>query len=118
MLPNIKKKQPLGTTVARSVTNNSDTGDVIQDLTIDHAVDNSKALHVWLPGGATNTTTVLYHNDPALIEDEPQHSDASKGSARDNEICMTGLYVTYPSNSKDADAAGPAAVSQDWDGPS
>ena len=66
----------------------------------------------------TNTTTVLYNNGPALVKDEPQHNGTDEGSARDNEICMPGLHVTYPSNSEDADAAGPAVVSQDWDGPS
>ena len=66
----------------------------------------------------TNTTTVLYNNGPALVKDEPQHNGTDEGSARDNEICMPGLHVTYPRNSEDADAAGPSMVSQEWDGPS
>ena len=52
--------------VTRRVTINSDTGKVIQDLKIDHSIKRNKALHEQLPGKTSNTTTVLYHKDPAV----------------------------------------------------
>ena len=57
-----KKGGPAWETVSNRVTINTDTGDVIQDLEIDHAADDGRPLHARLPGGVTNTTTVLYHN--------------------------------------------------------
>ena len=39
---------------------------VIQDLNIDHSVKGNKILHERLPGGTSNTTTVLYHRDPVI----------------------------------------------------
>ena len=52
--------------VTRRVTINSDTGEVIQDLNIDHSIKRNKILHKQLPGGTTNTTAVLYYKDPAV----------------------------------------------------
>ena len=84
MLPSDKEGGPAWATVARRVKINADTGNIIQDLTIDHAADDSRPLHARLPGGTTNTTTVLYHNNLALVEDEPQHSGTDEDSAHDD----------------------------------
>ena len=61
-----KKGGPSWELVTRRVTINSDTGEVIQDLKIDHYVKRNKVLHERLPGGTSNTNTVLYHKDPAV----------------------------------------------------
>ena len=47
-----------------------------------------------------------------------QESNLDPDTTGDNELCMPGLQVTYPSNREDADQARPAVVSQDFGGPS
>ena len=61
---------------------------------------------------------MLYHNDPALDDNKKQPSDVDPDSVSDNEICMSGLQVTYLSNSEDTGDAHTAVVSQERDGPS
>ena len=54
--------------VTRRVTINADTGEVIQDLKISHAMANEKVLHQPLPMGQCNARTILYHVDPTAEE--------------------------------------------------
>ena len=111
-----KKSGPAWMAVQRRVTIDVGTGRVIQDLKIGHASRNNKILHKQLPGGQCNTKTILYHTDTALTDqNEPQSAD----HLEEDEVCMPGLQVTYPSNAQSNDDNDiPAIVSQDWDGPS
>ena len=56
--------------------------------------------------------------EPAPDSSTLQESDLDPDAMNDDEICMPGLQVTYPSNSEDAGQAHPAVVSQDDWGPS
>ena len=56
--------------------------------------------------------------EPAPDSNSPQDNNLDPDAIGDEELCMPGLQVTYPSNREDADQARPAVVSQDFCGPS
>ena len=77
----------------------------------------SKTLHAQLPGGATNTTTVLYHNDPKVATQEvsvsASHAEKPKGVNAellqkiwriDSEMTKRTIKTTSQLNRQDMDS--------------
>ena len=96
--PATKKGGSAWELVTRRVIINSDTGEVIQGLKIDHFIKRNKFLHERLPGGTSNTTIVLYNKDPAVANQvgskERFELYVADSGASDHCIRMVRSYTT------------------------
>lgn len=86
-----------------------------QDQRVQAEETASQAQRVQTEGQAPQSQRVEADaTEPANL----QEINLDPDGVRDNEICMPGLQVVYPSNSEDAGQARPVVIIQDCDDPS
>ena len=93
-----KKGGPAWRHVKRRITIENKTGEILEDIEIQKRTADS-FLHRLLPPGICGTTTVLYHDDPAVltkeVEDPLDLTGAAAPECDDGDLRMEGFEVTY-----------------------